>query len=684
MLYSIRHCAVPAGLLLVGLGIFSFLSAESVCSGADDDTTGGIFQPPSPPVDHPFTVELPRMPIKKPLSGVEDLSLKENGGFAPNGTVYPQITGNDALTTYMNSLERIVAQQQRNSGNNVQFPPKHYYMLDVKQAKHVFHSEGKYKNGSIIWGYDGIFPGPTFVSRYGEPVLVRIYNRLYDDEEANPKTPGKSIPGGFGDPRISTHLHNGHTGSESDGNPADIYPPIKPPPYLPKYPDSILAIRFRDHHYPMFRAGLDPRVPADKKTPNKNDGDIAEAWCTQWYHDHSMDFTSANVYKGLAGFHLLFDEIDSGNEKDPSKMALRLPSGEFDIPLLFQDKRFDENGQMVLKSSDPDNDPKGRLGILGDRFTVNGQIQPKLSVLCRKYRFRLLNAGPSRFYQFFLTKDDKDQDFIQIGSDQRLLEKPFQIQNGVLMSVAERADVIIDFSRHKKGDKLFFVNRLKMENSGFAPVAEYDDKGNFLKYKTLPAGKGDHVLRFEVVGDADDPSQVPESLRPNPGLPPEVQNKSSDQLKQLPNHRFYKFELSADDDTTPMWVINGRPFAPSPAGAATSPSGRTILPVGSLITPRGRIAGEQPDGEVWTLINTGGWAHPVHIHLEEFQILKRNCIDPPPNERSRKDVLRLDPLEEVQIFLRFRDFFGKYPVHCHNVVHEDHNMMLRFDVVGDY
>src|SRR5438105_10349975 len=126
-----------------------------------------------------------------------------------------------------------------------------------------------------------------------------------------------------------------------------------------------------------------------------------------------------------------------------------------------------------------------------------------------------------------------------------------------------------------------------------------------------------------------------------------------------------------------MLVISGRPVAPSPAGAATSPSGQSLLPVGNLITPRGRIAGEQPDGEVWTLINTGGWAHPVHIHLEEFRILLRNGKDPPCYEKTKKDVLRLDPFEEVQIFLRFRDFFGKYPIHCHNVVHEDHNMMLR-------
>ena len=310
---------------------------------------------------------------------------------------------------------------------------------------------------------------------------------------ANPTTPGQQIPGGFGSPRISTHLHNGHTASESDGNPADIYPPNPVPAYLPQYPESIRNLIFRDHHYAMFRAGLDPRVPADIPGPNKNDGDIAETVSTLWYHDHSMDHTAENVYKGLVGFHLFFDEIDSGNENDPAPRALRLPSGEFDIPLLFQDKRFDANGQLFLPRLD--SDPPPMLGVLGDRFTVNGQIQPKLTVLRRKYRFRLLNAGPSRFYQFFLTKDGKDQAFIQIGNDESLLEKPYDIppNEGVLMAVAERADVVIDFSRYTKGDKLFLVNRLVMHDEGFGPVIEAG------KYKILPEGEGDHILCFEVV-----------------------------------------------------------------------------------------------------------------------------------------------------------------------------------------
>jgi FtsP/CotA-like multicopper oxidase with cupredoxin domain len=651
--------------LLSGAGVLLYASSNRAM--ADSFPTGGNF-PPSPKTT-PFIEELRRMPTKTSLPGVNDLSLPDNGGVAPNGTVYPQITGNDAITTYRHSLERIVALQQRNSGNNIQFPPKRFYVLNARQAKHIFHPEGPYKNGSIIWGYDGIYPGPTFMSRYGVPILVRIINGLYDDEAANPYTPGKSIPGGFGDPRISTHLHNGHTGSESDGNPADVYPPNKPNPGEPKYPDSILAIRFRDHHYPMFRAGLDPRRTADVPAPNVNDGDISETVSTLWYHDHSMDHTAENVYKGLVGFHLFFDEVDSGNENDPAPGALRLPSGEFDIPLLFQDKRFDSNGQLILVN--PNGSKPVIDGFLGDKFVVNGVIQPKLPVLRRKYRFRLLNAGPSRFYQFFLTKNDMDQKFQHIGNDESLLEKPVDVSS-VLLGVAERGDVIIDFSKFKKNDQVFLVNRLVMQDDGTGPKT--DDSNQII---LLPAGEGDQILRFDVGEDARDPSHVPETLRLNPPKP-KFTEKTPGELKTLKNHKKFEF-----NNTTGEWLINQMSFHTS----LSTLTRQTPLP-GDETEPTTKPEEERhtrPDGEVWTIKNEGAsfWSHPIHIHLEEFRILWRNGKAPPLHEQSRKDVLVLKPNEEVQIFLRFRDFLGKYPIHCHNVVHEDMSMMLRFDVVND-
>src|SRR5262249_45407948 len=160
---------------------------------------------------------------------------------------------------------------------------------------------------SRVWGFNGTFPGPTFQERYGVPVLVRFRNEL----------PANHV--GFGIPSVITHLHNGHTASESDGFPLDFYP----------------TGQHKDHHYPNVLAGYDAFPPR---------GDEHEALGTLFYHDHRIDFTAQNVYRGLAGFYLLFDERDSGDETDANPMAFNLPSGAFDVPLMFSDKRFTSDG----------------------------------------------------------------------------------------------------------------------------------------------------------------------------------------------------------------------------------------------------------------------------------------------------------------------------------------------------
>src|SRR5262249_44467480 len=156
-----------------------------------------------------------------------------------------------------------------------------------------------------------------------------------------------------------------------------------------------------------------------------------------------------------------------------------------------------------------------------------------------------LNAGPSRFYQFFLTKNDVDQVFTQIGNDESLLEQPICV-NYVLLAVAERADVVIDFNQFNQGDQVFLVNRLVMQNDGTGPQPEFDNDGNFTKFTVLPTGRGDQILRFDVGGNAADPSQVPAKLRAKPALPESLKKhtgelKPPDDLKNLKNHRHFEF-----------------------------------------------------------------------------------------------------------------------------------------------
>jgi FtsP/CotA-like multicopper oxidase with cupredoxin domain len=462
-----------------------------------------------------------------------------------------------------------------------------------------------------IWGYDGMTPGPTFIAHYGEPILVRNFNDL----------PPRTQNDGVGLPSVTTHLHNGHTPSESDGFPCDFFE----------------RGQFYDHHYPNVLAGFKETHPPD--------GDPNEMMSFLWYHDHRHEFTSQNVYKGLAGFYLLFDNRDTGDETTgfhlPGVPHTPPTPPEFDIPMMFADKVFDPRiGLLFFDLFNLD-------GILGDKFLVNGKIQPFFQVHPRRYRFRWLNTGPSRFLELFLTDPNNlsaHHPFWQISHDGNLLPRPLLVES-VGMSVAERSDVIVDFSQFPPGSSLFIENRLEQKD-GRGPTN-----------RILPAGQGNLLLRFDVVlppvaDNSADPATITHLL----DVPAAPQNIVT---------REFRF-----DRQNGMWAINSRLMDDDC----------------ETIRFRARQNTTGNEGEIWTFLNkSGGWQHPIHPHFEEFVILTRNGQPPPSFEVGRDDVARLNFNEEIVLFRRHRDFLGRYPLHCHNVVHEDHAMMLRFDVepVGD-
>ncbi len=478
-----------------------------------------------------------------------------------------------------------------------------------------------------IWGFDDgtgtRSPGPTYQAFYGKPQLTRNINSLPSITQSNNT--------GFGMASVSTHLHNGHTPSESDGNPCDFY----------------TNGHFCDQYYPNVLAGFNSTNP-----PN---GDINESLATLWYHDHRVDFTSQNTYKGLAGFYCLFNQLDTGDETT----GFHLPSfPQFDIPLLFNDKVFDpNNGELVFDLFNLD-------GILGDKFLVNGVIQPFLQVSPRRYRFRLLDTGPSRFYEFFLTgniggtSSPTTNPFFLIGTDGNLIPVPIQI-NSVRIGPAERVDVVIDFTNFA-GQTLYLENRLNQIN-GQGPVAQDSqipapiDNNNTECTLVLasntpaikPAGAGDLILQFQVTGPKVADHSLPPSQQKFYSLP---STTASPRVV-----RTFKF-----DRLNGQWSINGQ-----------------FMDCNTF-----RFTVQQNSVEHWLLTNlTGDWTHPVHIHLEEHQILNRNRLAPTlPADRGRKDVTQLHPNERVELFFRFRDWLGKYPIHCHNVVHEDHAMMALWHV----
>jgi FtsP/CotA-like multicopper oxidase with cupredoxin domain len=488
--------------------------------------------------------------------------------------------------------------------------PKKFYEIREQEFTWCYHPDAPYDKGSVSWGFDGSTPGPTYHARYGEPVLVRRYNEL--------PTVGVSKVS-FALPSTTTHLHNGHTASESDGQPQDW----------------IDSGEFWDHHYGNFPARHDPR----------------EQLTTLWYHDHRMDFTAANVYAGLDGFYLLFDDEDSNDENDPNPRAWRLPSGKYDVPLILHDILFDEHGQVRWNPFNTD-------GILGDRYTVNRKIQPFFEVEARKYRFRLLNGGPSRFYRLALSSG---KPFCVLTGDGNVLPEPIDADR-IYLSVAQRVDVVIDFAEYKTGDRICMVNDLEQTNG----------KGPSGRTLAEPVP----LLEFRVIAaTGPDPSRVPKRLRPLPIV----------DMSLVKRERVWEFDYDGG-----LWTVNGKVFEPNRIDAGV----------------------ERDSAEIWTIRNGGnGWSHPVHCHFTEFIILEVNGrpirpttlhdhvdgrhvftenLDPDTGRRprvntfmggQRRDVATILPGDEIKVYIRFSDFLGKYVMHCHNVVHEDHAMMVRWDIV---
>lgn len=492
------------------------------------------------------------------------------------------------------------------------------YELIAKEIDWNFYSAAEYSSfNSKVWTYVDMNPNTqgefaTGVLRinahYGSPVLMRMYNGLPKDGRDNQ---------GFGLNQMSPHLHNAHNPPESDGGPLRFWDPGQ----------------WYDFWYPNIRAGFaSTHINGTERNGYHCPGDWQETQSTLWFHDHRFDFTAQNVYKGMASFYTLFSDdinLDTGDETT----GLRLPSGEYDIPLLFTDKLFDYTGQMFF-------DTFNLEGILGDRQTVNFKIKPYLEVKRRKYRFRFLDAGPSRFIELSLSNGAK---FIRITNCGNLLPKA-QIVKSIRLGVAERADVIVDFSQYPPGTEIYLENRLEQLN-GKGPTG-----------KILPSSDNTKLLKFIVTGDAVDNSAPIADLITQVMVP--MPNRAANPVVRKRNWSF--------DTSNGAWTVNGQLFDPTVISA---------YPV-------------EGTAEEWTFRSGGGWGHPIHTHHEEFQVISRNDKFPAEDDLSRKDVVRIGEgaqgtagTGKLTMYMEFRDWYGDYPMHCHNVVHEDHSMMIRFKIV---
>ncbi|MEG9326827.1 multicopper oxidase domain-containing protein [Salinimicrobium catena] len=500
-----------------------------------------------------------------------------------------------------------------------------------------------------VWGYNGSYPGPTIEATTGTQIQVKWVNDLPkgnvlekhlfridpsihwagsvngNSENGNE---GHAVKDLSGIPSI-THLHGGHSEAASDGHPEAWYTPglMETGPQF--YDNGGL---FTYH----------------------NDQEAA----TLWYHDHTLGITRLNVYAGLAGFYILRDSWEEN---------LGLPSGDYEIPLVIQDRRFYENGELyypykVEELEDPLEKPLNTDGVtvlpemFGDFILVNGKAWPFLEVEPRKYRLRLLNGSDSRFYDLFLPGIT----FYQIGSDGGLLAEPVR-RNRLLVGPGERLDVIVDFS-----DPGLWGQTLILKNNARSPFP----------FGTTPTPQtSGQIMAFKVVlpmeeGSVDE-SVIPHNLRPAAFEVEEAVSK----------RKLVLFE--GTDEYGRLKPMLG-----------TAEEGR--LPFTAEVT-------EKPElntVEEWEIYNTTADAHPIHLHLVHFQVINTQKFntkkfvegDPdsikllgqptPPSagNAGRKDTFIVYPGEVARVRALF-DKEGLYVWHCHILSHEDYDMMRPFEVI---
>jgi manganese oxidase len=611
-----------------------------------------------------------------------------------------------------------------------------------------FHKDLKVQNHNSVWTWDGTMPPKLLMARYGQPLLMRHYNALPIDPAANK---------GFGLHTITTHEHNGHNPAESDGFANAFFFPGQ----------------FYDYRWPMQLAGYDT-INTDASEPRAafpcaageslyvNDGkyldtkgmrpcvngtikirgDWRETMSTHWFHDHMLDFTAQNVYKGNAVMMNYYSALDRGNEAINDGVNLRMPSGsalpwgnrDYDINLVIGDKAWDQDGQLWFNVFN-------KNGFIGDRVLTNWTYYPNLDVRARRYRFRILNGSVSRYYAAALVQQVSGSSgeikgpsgsglsynrvpFHMVANDGNLMEHTVAFDGSLdldangnkdehrgllpIQGIAERYDIVVDFAKYgiKPNDKLYFVNVLEHTTGEVVgkkvPLADILSE----RYKAVKKDdNGDGVADRWVNGDPavgkfmqlTVKAYTGTDLSMNPAdyvtgkktmLPLTIdRNSATDDayLRQNAVHRTFNFGRSGGSDEQP-WTIK----TDGGSGAGMDPRRTSAAPQLAQAQTSGDFSQKNGTGrfgthEVWKIELGGGWSHPIHIHFEEGIILRRGGKAPPEWEKwARKDVYRIGPdsdsQDSVEVALRFREFAGTFVEHCHNTQHEDNSMLLRWDI----
>jgi FtsP/CotA-like multicopper oxidase with cupredoxin domain len=540
-------------------------------------------------------------------------------------------------------------------------------VVRLEPAQHRFHRD---LPPSRVWTYDGTLPGPTIEVERGTELEVRWENHLtgpfpvvvtvapeYEVDGVPVQcAPGRS--GGVPDPHAAAlsgyavvHLHGGMTHAPSDGWTENIAAPGQ----------ALLDVYPNDQRATML-----------------------------WYHDHVMGVTRFNVYAGLVGLWIVRD----GRERE-----LDLPEGPpYEVPLVLADRNFDidDNGTItgwLLHKTDPE-----VMECFSPFTTVNGAVWPYLDVEPATYRFRVLNGSNARTYRLVLTRDGEPAHgrITQIGTEGGLLPGPVSIPaQGLVLASAERADLLVDFCDLDPGAELTLWN---------TATAPFD--GTFADPATAGTANLDGLLPYpEVlrirVGEGR------RSGRPVPQVLATDFRRAS--REELAGAAVRSIALVEQEGTPPMLTMHE--LAPAADGdeafvtlVETQADGTERathwITVASRFEDTTTFFPMLHEPEIWRLINLTGDTHPIHVHLDPFQVLERHPAtvagatvhvgaapdDGVPhvlddNELGPKDTVRVNPNEVVDIVVRFDVYCGRYMYHCHILEHEDHDMMRPFVVM---
>ena len=307
--------------------------------------------------------------------------------------------------------------------------------------------------------------------------------------------------------------------------------------------------------------------------------------------------------------------------EDDVEARLNLPSGAYDVPLILQDRTFNGDGSLNYSPS--------MMGVTGDVILVNGVPHPRFEVANRRYRLRILNGSNARDYQLALSSG---QSFTQIATDGGLLPKPVP-RPAIPIFPFERVEVVVDFSQVPVGSQVILRNELE-------------------------TGQAGQIMLFDVARQEKDTSSVPPDLRPLERSAEGAASVTRDFVLGM-NMGGMGNGMGGGMGMMGSWAINGQRFDPA----------RTdVFP---------RLGAT----EIWRVQNRSMMPHPVHVHLNMFQILDRNGAPPAPGETGWKDTVVVAQDETVRLIVRFTDYHGLYMLHCHNLEHEDGGMMANYEVV---